>query len=177
MAGFGGLGVQLVKFRLALQHTVVATSCQAVMARSMESMGCLASSCLVKQLWKFYRRCATRIAEFGGLGVRLLAIVLVVKNTIGVKSGHSALARIVGEVRNLGILCLDATIRKQLSLLVSVVAGFGGLGVQLVEFRLALQHTVVVTSGQAVMARSMEAMRCLATLCLVEQLGSFNVDV
>ena len=91
-----------------------------------------------------------------------------------VKSGHSALARIVGEVRNLGILCLSATIRKQLSLLVSVVAGFGGLGVQLVEFRLALQHTVVVTSGQAVMARSMEAMGCLAILCLVVSLGRFN---
>ena len=62
---------------------------------------------------------------------------------------------------------LGAIVRKQLSLLVSVVAGFGGLGVQLVEFRQALQHTDVVTSGQALMARSMEAMRCLAILCLV----------
>ena len=171
MAGFGGLGVQLVKFRLALQHTVVATSCQAVMARSMESMGCLASSCLVKQLWKFYRRCATRIAEFGGLGVQL---------------GAGFEGRTCGEIGPFRARenrwrstqprhsLLGATIRKQLSLLVSVVAGFGGLGVQLVEFRLALQHTVVVTSCQSVMARSMEAMGCLAILCLVVSLGRFN---
>ena len=67
---------------------------------------------------------------------------------------------------------LGAAIRKQFSLLVSVVAGLGGLGVQLVEFRLALQH--IVTSCQSVMARSMEAMGCLAILCLVVSLRRFN---
>ena len=61
----------------------------------------------------------------------------------------------------------ESALGKQLRRLVPVVAGFGCLGVQLVEFRQALKHTVVVTSGQALMARQMEAMRCLAILCMV----------
>ena len=59
----------------------------------------------------------------------------------------------------------------------SVVAGFGGLGVQSVKIRLPLQHTVVVTSDTSVMARSMGAIRSLAILCLVVSLGSFNYYV
>ena len=98
-------------------------------------------------------------------------------HTIVVKSGHFALARLVEAVRHLGIHCLmpqyesnSATL--DLAAWSKLVARLGGLGVQLVEFRLALQHSrniVPVRDGEI-----MEAMGCLAILCLVVSLRRFN---